>query len=355
MLDQVAAAFERQDYRAAAQLLQELQQQSPQDPWVQFYQARLQEVAGKPEAAEQIYRQLLRDCPNPKLMSQARQGLQRLETAENEQRQQAIAQAVTNPTNQEPGFLVLEAIAPEIRNAAVQTFSQIMKVDAYTARGLLPSRGWRLYRTGPVGELGVYGQELRNAGIPVFWAALPDLQKIKVFQVKYFQVLTPKPTVVCLDETNQLGALTFDWTEVAQRVEGLLPLFSQVVDLGYRDRLEWKEHVEDYAHFCDLHLPQRRCILRLYDDKYDFHQGVSAQTQHDTIRQHWNDLKLFLDQQLAQRPLWSEFIVFAETVSDFDSAIGRLKSHMPIPRASDCSMDSAFHLYSSLAFLQLGQ
>ncbi|PZV15213.1 MAG: hypothetical protein DCF22_07540 [Leptolyngbya sp.] len=40
MLDQVAAALERQDYQTAAQLLKELLKRSPQDPWVQLYVGR---------------------------------------------------------------------------------------------------------------------------------------------------------------------------------------------------------------------------------------------------------------------------------------------------------------------------
>jgi predicted Zn-dependent protease len=74
MIDQVAAAFERQDYRTAAQLLQQLSQDSPQNPWVQFYLGRLDEVSGKLETAEEIYRQLLRNVSNTKIVAQARQG-----------------------------------------------------------------------------------------------------------------------------------------------------------------------------------------------------------------------------------------------------------------------------------------
>jgi len=39
-----------------------------------------------------VYRQLLRSTTNAKIVTQARQGLQRLEAEEQEQRQRAIAQ-----------------------------------------------------------------------------------------------------------------------------------------------------------------------------------------------------------------------------------------------------------------------
>ncbi len=352
MLEQVAAAFDRQDYRTATQLLKELLKQSPQDPWVQFYAGRLQEVSGKANAAETIYRQLLRQSANPKLMAQARQGLQRLETAEKARRQQAIAQATADASSQEPGVMILEGVAGENRNVLVQRFAQIMKIDAYTARGLLPSRGWRLYRSGSIGELQVYGQELLQAEIPVFWASLSELQALQVFRVNYFQTFTPTASVVCWNEANQPGLLSFAWSEVGQRVEGLLPIFGQVVDLGYRDRLEWKEHVEDYVHVCDLHLIDRQCILRLVDSQYDFHQGVSANIHHDTIRQYWNELTAGLNQQLPEIPIQSHFTSFAETTEDFAAILDRLPSHINLARSTDCYLDAAFHLYSSLAFLK---
>ncbi|MDX2244472.1 MAG: tetratricopeptide repeat protein [Leptolyngbyaceae cyanobacterium bins.302] len=353
MLNQVAAAFERQDYQTAAQLLRELVKQSPNDPWVKLYMGRLQEVSGKPKAAEEIYRQLLRNQTNPKLVAQARQGLQRLETMTRERRQQAIAQATINPENQELGFLILEAIPNEQRAELAKRFAQIIQTDAYTARGLLPGRGWRLYRTGAIGELAVLGQELRQAGISAFWQALSSLAAIEVFQVQYFQTLQPQVTVVCQNSTNQVGVLTLDWADIQQRVEGLLPLFSQVVDLGYRDRLEWKEQIEDYAHFCDLHLPQRRCILRLHDDRYHFQQGITAQRNHDTLRQRWNELTQILFQKIPQSAVWSDFTAFAESAVDFAESIDRLPSHIHLPRATDCYLDPAFHLYSGLAFLKL--
>ncbi|NJP10640.1 MAG: tetratricopeptide repeat protein [Leptolyngbyaceae cyanobacterium RU_5_1] len=352
MLDQVAAAFERQDYREADQLVKELLKQSPDDPWVQFYLGRLREVSGKGSAAEEIYRQLLRTSTNPKLVAQARQGLQRLATTEKERRQQAIAYAATNPANNSPGFMILEAVTGEVRNTVIQNFARVMKVDAYTARGVVPSRGWRLYRAGPIGELQIYGRELRDAGVPSFWSALPDLQKIQVFRVNYFQTTSPNAAVVCQKETNQLGMLAFDWSEVKQRVEGILPIFSQVVDLGYRDRPEWKEQVEDYAHFCDLHLPARHCILRIHDGKYDFDQGTVVQGQHGTIRQRWNDLIADLNQHLPKTPAWIDFTAFSETLDDFVTPVSRLKPHIHLSRATDCYLDSAFHLYSTLVFLK---
>jgi len=361
MLDDVAAAFERQDYQTASQLLKELLKQSPHNPWVQFYAARLQEVSGKFDSAEDIYRQLLRNATNPKLAVQVRQGIQRLEANQRKRRQDKIAEATTDSANTITGFLILESVQGDSERAiAIQNLARVMKLDAYTARLLLPSRGWRLYRTGPIGELHVYEQELRRSDVPAFSASLAQLQQIQVFRVHHFQTITPKPTVVCQNEHDQLGSLTFDWSEVSQRVEGMLPIFEKVVTLGYRDRLERKEETQDYAHFCDLHLPDRHCILRIHDSQYNFHHGVAVipkqapvnKLDRGTIRTNWNKLIDLLNQQLSHKATWSDFTPFAETTADFAIPLRRLKSHIHLLRQSDCHWDPAFQLYSGLIFLQ---
>lgn len=357
MLEQVAAAFERKDYSAAAELLKQLLQESPENPWVQFYMGRLHEVSGKLEAAESVYRQLLHGTLNAKVVAQARQGLQRVEANAKEQRQQGIAGATAEPSNTQMGVLVLEPIASQIKTVAAQKLAQIMQLDPYTARLQLPSRGWRLYRTGAIGELRFLGQSLRDSGVPCFWATLADIEKIRVFQVHYFQSASPQATtVVCQNEQGQLGSLTFNWSEVTQQVVGLLPIFEQVVDLDVRGKLKRKTQTQDYVQFCDLHLPGRLCILRLHDNGYQFQQDVaiaphqSETNTQTTTRINWNSLLSFLDQQLSQAAVWSDFKPFAETVLDQTELLGRIKSHIHLFRRAETSWDPAFHLYSGLVF-----
>ena len=359
MLDEIIAAFERQDYRTAAQLVAQLRAQSPQNPWVVFYSGRLQEVSGKLDAATDLYRQLLRETTNPKLVTQLRQAIQRVEALQQERRQQAIAQATAQPNNNAPGFLALEAVTGSDRATVVQNFARAMKLDAYTARLLIPNRGWRLYRAGIAGELQVYSQELQQAGVPNVWASQPEIEAIQVFRVNSFQAAAPKATVVCQNVHAQIGLLSFDWAEVSQQVEGLLPIFEQVLDLGYRNRLERKEETQDYAHFCDLHLPERRCILRLHDSSYHFDQGltIGAQTainalDRSTLRTNWNQLIALIKQQTPHAETWSHFMPFAETAADFTVPLLRLKSHIQLSRQEDSYWDAAFQLYSSLIFLR---
>jgi Tetratricopeptide repeat len=354
MIEQVAIAFERKDYQTAAKLLKQLLTESPENPWVQFYLARLHEVSQKRQDAEKIYRQLLRGTTNTKIVTQARQGLRRLQEIEQEERQRAISQATAQASNSELGILVLEPLKNELKTEASRKFAQIMQLDPYTARLVLPSRGWRMYRTGQVGELKFYGEQLHQAGIPCFWARIAQIQQIQVFQVKYFLESALKATVVCCNETNQLGSLTFDWSEVTARVIGLLPIFEEVVDRDVRGKLERKTQTQDYAQFCDLHLPGRRCILRLYDNGYEFQQGVKIipQASQSTIRINWNSLLSWVEQQLPQVKVWSDFKPFAETVLDQTEMLGQIQSHIHLLRREQTNWDPAFHLYSGLVPLR---
>ena len=358
MIEQVAAAIDRQDYHTAAELLKQLLKDSPQNPWGQFYLGRLQEVSSKLEAAEKIYRQLLRDTTNGKIVAQARQGLQRVKALEQEQRSSAVAQATADPSNAELGVLVLEPVTSEIKTVVAPKFAQIMQIDPYTARLVLPSRGWRLYRTGAIGELRLLGERLCSVGIPCFWVTLAEIQKIRVFQVSYFQSTAPQATVVCQSEQRQVGSLTFNWSEVTQRVTGLLPIFEEVVDVNYRRQLERKTQTQDYAQFCDLHLPKRCCILRLHDNCYEFQQGAalapqqSQRSNQTTTRINWNSLLAFLNQQLPQARVWSDFTFFADTVLDQTELLGRIQSHVHLFRRDDTSWDPAFHLYSGIVFVK---
>lgn len=360
MIEQVAAAFDRKDYQTAARLLKQLVKQESPDPWVQLYVARLHEVTGKLESAENVYRQLLRDTTNAKLLAQARQGLGRVEAIEKERKRQAIAQATADPKNTEPGVLVLEPISSDLKLVASQKFARIMQLDPYIARLHLPSRGWRLYRTGAVGEMRYYSQQLAKAGIPSTWASLTDIEKINIFHVNYFKIAAPQPTIICENESGQLGSLTFDWSEVKARVEGLLPVFEEVVDMDARRKLQRKTKTLDYVQFCDLHLPDRRSILRLGDRSYQFQYGVSlSQKQEEplvlsqtTTRSNWNHLISFLAQNLPQTPVWSDFTTFGETALESIKMLGRFNSHINLVRREETPWDAAFQLYSGLVFLR---
>ncbi len=353
MIEQVATAFEHKDYHTAAKLLKQLLKESPENPWVQFYLGRLYQVSGKHPEAEKIYRQLLRNTTNTKILNQARQGLQQLQEINQAERQRAISKATSEASHAEPGVLILKPLATELKTIAAPKLAEIMQLDPYTARLVLPSRGWRLYRTGQVGELQFYGQQLQQAGIPCFWASITAIQQIQVVQVKHFSASDPQPTVICCNQDKQPGSLTFNWSEVTARVEGLLPIFEEVIDFGKRRKLEWKTQTQDYAQFCDLHLPGRNCILRLYDHGYEFQEcvGITDQSSQNTIRINWNSLMQWISQHIAQVKTWSNFKQFAETALDQTEMLGTIQPHIHLFRRQQTHWDPAFHLYSGLVFL----
>ncbi|MEZ2231965.1 tetratricopeptide repeat protein [Microcoleus sp.] len=375
-IHQIVTALEDKEYKQAAQLIKQLQTESPENPWVKYYIARYYELTNNPKKAETTYKQILRDITNPKIISQARQGIQRIETAAQDRLQEAIETAKNDPSNLEPALLILEAVTPEDKPAAIQNISRIFQTDTYTTRMQVQSRGWRLYKTGPIAELQIYGEELLNAGIPVFWGTLADIQKIQIFRVQHFQSLSP-PVVVCKDTLDRLGAIEFNWSEISQRVEGLLPMFMEIMDYSPHRRTEQfrhKEITQDYAQICDLHIPSRHCILRICDQSYEFQQGIDftqisadipasapkkpksgsqkpRQIPQSTTRINWNHLLEILDQQLDVT-VWSEFTPFAETVLDYTHMLSNIESYVEVDRKSETPWDPAFQLYSGLAFLK---
>ncbi|MEZ2239799.1 tetratricopeptide repeat protein [Microcoleus sp.] len=375
-IHQIVTALEDKEYKQAAQLIKQLQTESPENPWVKYYIARYYELTNNPKKAETTYKQILRDITNPKIISQARQGIQRIETAAQDRLQEAIETAKNDPSNLEPALLILEAVSPEDKPAAIQNISRIFQTDTYTTRMQVQSRGWRLYKTGPIAELQIYGEELLNAGIPVFWGTLADIQKIQIFRVQHFQSLSP-PVVVCKDTLDRLGAIEFNWSEISQRVEGLLPMFMEIMDYSPHRRTEQfrhKEITQDYAQICDLHIPSRHCILRICDQSYEFQQGIDftqisgdipasapkkpksrsqkpRQIPQSTTRINWNHLLEILDQQLDVT-VWSEFTPFAETVLDYTHMLSNIESYVEVDRKSETPWDAAFQLYSGLAFLK---
>lgn len=370
MLDQIAKAFERKDYRTAQNLLKSFLQKEPQNPWGRLYAGRLYEERGKLDLAEPIYRQLLQKAEHPKIVAQARSGLERLqsqkETQEQQKRQQAIAQATQDPNQAKPGLLIIEPVVGEGRKEAAKEFARIMNLDSYSAQRQLPGRFWRLHRTGNIGELGVYGQELREAGIPAFWVNLEKIEQIRVFRVQSISELGKTVGIMCHDESNQLGRLSFEWSEVAQRVEGRVPIFESVVMLDSKGKQERVERTQDYVYLCDLHLPQRNCLLRFCDRSFEFHQSVSLLSpdiprSQLTTRLQWNRLMQVMVKNLPQIPLWSDFTPFgemvlqeAQVVADIRDLFGAIRPYIDIFRRAETDWDRAFALYSGLVFFRQG-
>lgn len=356
---EVTAALGRQDYRVASILLKRWQTQQPQDLWLRLAVAQFQEATGKREAAAERYRSLLKSTTIAKIITQARQGLARLDQLETDRRQTAIAQATADPAGQSLGVLVLEPVTGGDRKSRAQGLAKVLKIDPYTAQMQLPSRGWRCHRTGAIGELQFYQQELAQVRVPAFCHSLDALQAIHVFQVSHVQQLGEQITVVCYNAANQLGALQFNTTEVSQRVIGLVPILEEVIDVDPWKKLQRKQKTQDYANLMDVHLRERQAILRFCDRTYQFPDGVQfppfpqepTQVGKPTLQVNWNRLKHALDSQIHS-PVHDSFQTFGQSALEFVELFGsKFESHVTLYRKIATEWDQVFHLYSTLAFL----
>ncbi len=357
MVEPIINAINTQNYQQASQLIEQLQQEEPDNIWIPFYEARLAEAKGNINLADELYRQLLPNAVNPKLMKQIRQGIERIAQQEAEQRQTDLNRAMEETGALEMGMLVLEAIPQELKQTAAQKFGQIMDIDPYTARLQLPSRSWRLYRSGAIGKLKFQAEQLKQAEIPCFTACLSNVNTLKVYRVLYIESLDPKVTVVYEPKKGQRDILTFEWSAVGQRVVGLLPLFEECVDIGLRGKLKRKTETLDYAKICDLHLPQSNSIIRLCDQHYRFLEGTTfsekqkATDGQATMKKSWEHIMAFIEQQTPNIPLWSEFTPFGESAIDFQELLKLINPHIELLRRQETPWDGAFHLYSGLAFV----
>ncbi len=376
MLEQAADALNRQDYQTAAKLIAVLVKQQPDDHQVRLYAARLQEATNKRDNALEIYRILLQQAIDPKITAEARQGIERIEQiqVQIEAHAKVLARAGIED-NPEPGFLILEPLSLEHKQIVISRFAKIMEIDPYSARLKLPTRGWRLYALGTMGELEFYHNQLVQAEIPSFCVSQQDTQRFFNFRVNYFQSFYPQATIVCMDDRSQLHTFNFNWSEVTQVVMGMLPIFEEVVEIDNRNRTYRKPKILDYIHVCDLQLSKRRSIFRLCSQTYDFCDFKQLITQNRrqftgdlsselsgdlsgllngeriplTSRDNWKKLMAQITDRVSSIPPIDEFTPFAETALGFPELLMRIAPHLELLRRAESHWDRAFQLYSTLA------
>jgi tetratricopeptide (TPR) repeat protein len=379
MLEQAASALNRQDYQTAAKLIAALVAERPDDPQVQLYWAKLHEATDKLDEALEIYRLLLQHAVNLKITTEARQGIQRIEQLQSQLQLNALKRAkVGIEDNIEPGFLVLEPMSQEHKQTIIKKFAAIMEIDPYSARLQLPSRGWRLYRLGKMGELEFYRDRLLAAEVPCFCVSQHDTQQMFVFQVSHFQSFHPQGSIVCSDARSELRTFNFNWSEVTQLVTGMLPIFEEVMEIDAHNRTHRKPKILDYVQVCDLQLGDRRSIFRLCSQTYDFcdykqsidrnrrqNSDPSSQLSGDlggllngqripsTSLDNWKNLMSQIHEQVSEIiPNQDNFTPFAETAIGYPELIGRIDPHIELLRRADSPWDRAFHLYSALSMCQ---
>lgn len=354
MLQELAQALSRQDYQTARELLRILITEDPDNPWVRFYLAQLCESQAKTEEADKIYRELLINSSNPQILSKARQGIARI--SDNKQKKQQESLQAARKTSGELAALVLKPVHPEMKNKLAQAFAEIFSLDIYSARLRLPTRAWRLYRTGALGEIQLYYKKLQEVEIPCFVLPIETLTKIKVYQVQYLSATTPKAIAVCKNPQDEIETISFNWEQVKNRVTGRLPLLTNYEEKNFRGKLEFKTKTTDYFTIFDLHLSDKQIIVRFCEYNYDFANSFNSQGKNSqlsqTSQENWRQLKKQLEEKTKSSEDWGDFDYFATNALDFPAILAQLPLKMQLLREKDTPLDAAFELYSRLVFYQ---
>ena len=380
MSEQATDALNRQDDKTGAKLVSTPLSSQSDDPMAQLWAAQLQEENEELDQALEIYRLLLKNAIGSKILTEARQGIDRIEQIQKEVRARAKTSASAGIEDHlEPGFLILEPIDLDQKQAKAVKFAQIVGIDPYSARLQLPTRGWRLYRTGTMGELKFYQHQLQQAEIPCLSVSRHDIQQLFVFKVNHFQSFRPQATIVCTDDRSEIRIFNFDWSQVTQMVTGLLPIFEEVVEIDLNNRTSRKPRILDYVHICDIQLRERRSIFRLCSQTYEFSEykqlithnrsqffssqfstqltgqlegEAVSQKLSSTSRDNWKNLIAQIESRVPDIKIWKDFTPFAETAMGHREMLGHINPHLELLRRADSLWDRAFHLYSTSSMLR---
>jgi Tetratricopeptide repeat len=360
MLEQVEAALQRRDYQTASNILAKMAQKQPHDSQVKLYSGKLQEATAQLEDAEQTYRQLMQgDLIDPKILQAARQGIERIKAAR-VAKIEAIRKAATQDftvsenklDDQSAAVLILEPVAAAAKTALAIKFAQIMKIEPYNARLLLPSRSSRVYRTGNMGEMSCYEHQLQAADIPAFALSIEQINQPEIIQVKSIESFSPKAQITALNGYGTDFSRSYDWSEVRSIISGIIPIFEEITQTSVsttKTKVQYKSQILDYVQVWDLHLPRQKVILRICSQNYAFPQS-EKKAGIVSSRENWQKLIDKIREYTPQAQHWKEFTPFAETALDYPDTLEKIPAHLQLVRRQPSLWDQAFQLYSGAIF-----
>jgi hypothetical protein len=360
MLEQVEAALQRHDYQTAGNILAKMTQKQPNDNQVKLYSGKLQEATAQLADAEQTYRQLMQDnLVEPKILQAARQGIERIQAAKSAKieatRKAATQDFIVNENkidDPSAAILILEPVAAAAKTALALKFAQIMKIEPYNARLLLPSRSGRVYRTGHMGEMSFYEHQLQAAGIPAFALSIEQLNQPEIIQVKSIESFSPKAQIVALNGYGTDFSRSYHWSEVRSIVSGIIPIFEEITQTSTsttKTTVQYKSQILDYVQVWDLHLPHQKIILRICSQNYAFPKS-EKKAGIVSSRENWQKLINKIRECTPEAEHWKEFTPFAETALEYPDTLEKIPAHLQLVRRQPSLWDQAFHLYSGALF-----
>lgn len=364
MFEEVKLSIDNENYDQAKEILGQLLQEGKNELWIRYYQALILEKQGNVAESEANYRLIVKDSiyPDPKLLKLIRDGIERIVKI-NQEKQKIKAeeekeiktkklQDSQNIDNSEDlAVLVLQPVKVEQKKFLAPKFAQIMGIDNYSATLQIPTRSLRLYKTGNLGILNYYQSELSQAEIPCFCQRIKDINKMKVYQVLSIINDENDVNILCEDDQEKEINITFKWEEIDNRIEALIPIFEMTLHLDARGKPQKKKSTLDYGKFYDLHLTSQNLILRFSDQFYRFEQGLPIAKQVKTVKEKWHYLTNYFKEKMPNKPIWSDFTLFAEGAVQFPEMLKNVTAHVNLFRREETLWDEAFQLYSGLIFL----
>lgn len=365
MFEEINLAIDNKNYAQARELLNQLVMKDHDNLWIKYYQTLIIEKEGNFTQAEINYRQIVQDTifPEPKLIKLIRDGIERIvlinkEKKEEEDKQKKqdkelkLKKFKTMENNEDLAVLILEPVTIDEKKILAPKLAKILDIDNYTATLQIPTRSWRLYKTGNLGELNYWQSEFSQANISCFCHPIKDVNQMQVYQVKYIIQDDEEVIIMAEDDTEKEKEIIFKWDDINNKVQGLIPIFELTLHLDARGKPQKKKSTLDYAQCYDLHLMSQNLILRFSDNFYNFEQGFSITTEEKTSKEKWQILVRFFADKIPNKPLWSDFTLFGEGVTQFPEMLKQVKAHINLFHREENIWDNAFQLYSGLIFLQ---
>jgi hypothetical protein len=364
MLESVAAAVERRDFRTAQKLIVKALEEHPKEPMVHFYAGEIRMNIGKWEAAARSYQRALQFDLSPDYALKVTEKLgiasQKLLEQKDKQQDTLKRQATGKETS---GLLILTSLPLAEKLAAAKTIAEILGGDPFTIKLQIPSRGWRLYRTGSYAQLQSAATSLMEAGVPAFAYPLAKIVPIEVKQVVSIESFRPEFILNCTNEFDELEHIEIDPAKVVGTVSTLLPIFEEVVENDPKTGTQRKPKILDYVPVIDLHIPDRQLIVRICSENYDFtklpleinsrvtREGLSF----NTSRVGWDESVAAMQNILVNSTQWVDFNTFADTAISFPEMLSHVPSHSQLLHRKDDIWDRIFHLYSCMTYDRLYQ